>query len=114
MSQIRKHDKRYNTSLIRELQMALEGCTSNPGIIIQFFKNLALYGIDEALIYLRSYCCDTMIDEHVIPTRNRIVVALTRVRIHNAIREKIEVARNMDELNFWNGAAIEFQRIPIR
>jgi len=48
-----KMDLDRNTSWVRLIEMKLEGLSF--GIMIQFFRDWEIYGLREALIYLKGY-----------------------------------------------------------
>ena len=41
---------------VRHLEMLVDRVATNPGISIQFWSDVRLYGVDEAVTYLRRYC----------------------------------------------------------
>ena len=52
-SDIEKYDRTHNTSLLRELEMTLElGTNNNVPLQLQFFKDLQVYGLNEAITYV--------------------------------------------------------------
>ena len=66
----------------RELEMAVDS-TDCGAYAIQFFQDLSLYGIDEAVLYLRNFLGDKIGDKEaderimvrVLPTVKRIKAA---------------------------------------
>lgn len=50
------YDNKHRTSLRRELEMAVDAVvTFEPAYTMQFFKDVKLYGIDEAKTYLLRF-----------------------------------------------------------
>ena len=50
-----QEDAKEGTSYIRELEMTIDIGEIGSGICRQFFKDFAIYGLREALIYLEQY-----------------------------------------------------------
>lgn len=79
---ILQHDKDHATSLMRELEMAVDEVTFEAGVKIQFFDDLLLYGIDEAVKYHRGYVKDNeKVDRILIPVVNRVKSVIERDRL---------------------------------
>lgn len=51
---IEQYDAEHNKSLLRELEMLIDSICYDQGMVIQFFRDLKLYGIREAMAYLRQ------------------------------------------------------------
>jgi len=49
-----EHDLSSGTSWVRLLEMELESKVSN-GIMLQFFRDFEIYGLREAMLYLKGY-----------------------------------------------------------
>jgi hypothetical protein len=47
-----RYDGEHGTSLRRELEMAVEAGLSSAGYAVQFWRDMGLYGLDEAITYL--------------------------------------------------------------
>lgn len=54
LSKLQKYDKNHGTSIVRELEMIADSCITSPGYSIQFWRDVALYGIDEAIAYVMT------------------------------------------------------------
>ncbi len=54
LKEAQKMDLDRNTSWVRLIEMKLEGLR-NLGIMVQFFADWEIYGLREALIYLKGY-----------------------------------------------------------
>lgn len=54
LHQLQKLDADYGLSIVREIEMTVESAISERGYIIQFFTDARLYGMDEAILYVRN------------------------------------------------------------
>ncbi len=54
LNQLRKHDSDHDDSIMRELEMLVEGNLIITGYSIQFWQDVRLYGVDEAILYIRN------------------------------------------------------------
>ena len=53
---IHQHDLSHGSSLLRKLEMSLDSETNNQlSLTLQFFRDLKLYGLREAIVYLEGY-----------------------------------------------------------
>lgn len=55
LKDIYRLDDELDTAFIRELEMVLEYYAVEPGVVLQFFEDLRIYGLDEAIAYVQSY-----------------------------------------------------------
>lgn len=51
---LRNHDLEYDDDLVREIEMIVDSVLIQTGYAIQFWRDVAIYGIDEALLYLKN------------------------------------------------------------
>ena len=49
-----EYDRRKGTSLVRELEMEVDGALTTPHYSVQFWKDVRLYGLREAVAYVRN------------------------------------------------------------
>jgi len=62
--EIQDWDMKHNSSYIRELEMTLElGARNNVPLMMQFFRDMKVYGLDEAIVYAKGYEEDGELDE---------------------------------------------------
>jgi len=52
---MRAYDASHDSSLVRELEMAVDALTKSDGYSVQFWRDVELYGLREALIYLKEH-----------------------------------------------------------
>lgn len=58
LKQMQAHDLAKEDSTVRLIEMTVDGMLRDQGYALQFWKDVALYGIDEAVMYLKgSDCC---------------------------------------------------------
>lgn len=88
MHEIMQHDKVNADSILRELEMVVDRCTSETGGAIQFFTDLRLYGLDEAIVYLRKA-------KYFRPAENEELVKI-QAKIHKALRPRAGVGIDDD------------------
>lgn len=51
---LRKYDLDHDKSLVRELEMHVEAIATEPGWVIQFWRDMDTYGLKESITYLRN------------------------------------------------------------
>lgn len=51
---LKAHDAKTDDSLVRELEMAVDMAFTSPGYAIQFWQDVQLYGIWEAILYVKN------------------------------------------------------------
>jgi hypothetical protein len=51
---LRNLEEAHRESFVRELEMEVDGCIPEPGARVQFWKDVELYGIDEAILYVKN------------------------------------------------------------
>jgi hypothetical protein len=51
------YDERNDESTVRELEMLVDGCLMDQGYAIQFWRDMDLYGLREAILYLQRSDC---------------------------------------------------------
>lgn len=59
LAQIRAYDAaniKNESCLVRQLEMEVDYLTINDGYSVQFFRDLNLYGLREAIRYLKNHC----------------------------------------------------------
>ncbi len=74
---LEQHDRNQSDSTIRLLEMTVDNVVPETGYSVQFWQDVKLYGVDEAILYLK----DTVTDKQYISlteTWERIRNALTR------------------------------------
>lgn len=49
-----RYDAENDTSIVRELEMEVDSCITSPGYGVQFWHDVYLYGVDEAILYIRN------------------------------------------------------------
>lgn len=49
---LEKHDKDHNDSLVRLIEMKVDAFNLESGYRLQFWRDVKLYGVDEALSYV--------------------------------------------------------------
>lgn len=49
-----KHDRENDDCIVRQLEMCVDNTIITPGYSIQFWRDVALYGVEEAILYLRN------------------------------------------------------------
>lgn len=90
LREAQQRDLKNNTSWVRLIEMHLEGEVS-LGIMIQFFRDWEIYGLREALIYLRGYE-----EQGEIPKRTSDKLQVIADKIFNQFPESIT---SVTELN---------------
>ena len=55
LSTIEELDRKIRASNVRWLEMTLENYAMDQGVVLQFFTDLRIYGLREAMLYVRSY-----------------------------------------------------------
>lgn len=53
-TQLLDFDFNNGTSLIRELEMTVDQEITTPGYVPQFWRDVELYGVDEAILYVKN------------------------------------------------------------
>ena len=79
LGDIRALDRKKNFSNLRWLEMTIEQDALSQGVVLQFFRDLHLYGLNEAMAYVRSYAKKGEYREEIIPKIEEII-------------EKVEIA----------------------
>ena len=51
---LRKHDAEKDDCAVRELEMVVDDALTSPGYRPQFWTDVELYGVDEAILYVRN------------------------------------------------------------
>lgn len=51
---LRDHDLRHNDSVVRSLEMQVDAAINEAGYRLQFWRDVALYGVDEAILYVHN------------------------------------------------------------
>lgn len=54
LKNLQAHDQRTGDCAVRELEMAVDTACTVQGYQMQFFRDAALYGVDEAITYLAT------------------------------------------------------------
>lgn len=54
LQRLEDYDINNDTSIVRELEMTADAAIDVPGYSIQFWHDVALYGIDEAILYVKN------------------------------------------------------------
>jgi hypothetical protein len=85
---LREYDKANDTSIAREIEMAVDTA------ILQFWRDTSLYGLQEAVLYLRGYARQKLAD----PAKVEAVAKMVQTII-----DKIDPPRN-DVPRGWNFA----------
>ena len=57
LNELREMDRRDEASRIRLLEMAVDNVLEDSGYAIQFWRDVELYGVREALTYLKNSRC---------------------------------------------------------
>ena len=52
--QLQVYDWGHDTSIVRELEMTCDSVITPSSYIPQFWKDVQLYGVDEAILYVRN------------------------------------------------------------
>ena len=55
LSTIEELDRKIRASNVRWLEMTMENYAMDQGVVLQFFTDLRIYGLREAMLYVRSY-----------------------------------------------------------
>lgn len=79
MTELEKMDERFDTSMIREIEMTVDAIVTriNPIYGIQFWRDVQLYGIKEALMYLDNFIAKENKPTRFIAERNELGRMLT-------------------------------------
>lgn len=72
---LRDYDLRRDDSVVRQLEMQVDAAINEAGYRLQFWKDVALYGVDEAILYVRNGGYGNA--DAIAETWNRIKVRLT-------------------------------------
>lgn len=51
---LKKYDADNGASVVRQLEMEADMAITSPGYPIQFWKDVQLYGVDEAILYVKN------------------------------------------------------------
>lgn len=51
LSMLQSHDEAKGDSVVRELEMAVDGACNTPGYPVQFWNDVRIYGVEEAIQY---------------------------------------------------------------
>ncbi len=54
LNQLRQHDRDCDDSIVRELEMIVESHLYKSDYALQFWSDVRLYGVDEAILYVRN------------------------------------------------------------
>ena len=54
LSTLELHDKENDDSVVRELEMCVDNVVPSVGYSIQFWRDVRLYGVAEAILYLKD------------------------------------------------------------
>lgn len=59
---LEKYDAENDASIIRELEMSVDSVIRDIEYSVQFWKDVRLYGVEEAILYLENnyHNCDTV------------------------------------------------------
>ncbi|MBT7185740.1 MAG: hypothetical protein HN831_05370 [Waddliaceae bacterium] len=79
LTTIEELDRKIHASNTRWLEMTIEHYALSQGVVLQFFRDLHLYGLNEAMAYVRSYAKKGEYREEIIPKIEEII-------------EKVEIA----------------------
>ncbi len=52
--ELQKHDLAHDTTIVRELEMTCDSVITPSDYVPQFWKDAQVYGIDEAILYVRN------------------------------------------------------------
>jgi hypothetical protein len=52
--QLRTFDLAYQNEVVRRLEMAVDLAIHDRGYILQFWRDTKLYGVDEAILYVKN------------------------------------------------------------
>lgn len=55
LNKLKKYDSDNFTSIVREIEMTLDILTSDTSVIMQFWTDVELYSVTEALQYAEQY-----------------------------------------------------------
>lgn len=53
-TKLSKIDKETDKCVLRQLDMAVSATITSPGYGIQFWKDVSLYGVDEAILFVKN------------------------------------------------------------
>lgn len=65
-------DEAHDTSFVREIEMTVDTYMKNNGRNIQFWKDVQLYGIHEALMFLKNDGFDEKVETDVLAILTRM------------------------------------------
>lgn len=51
---LQKHDTEKDDSVVRKLEMSVDSVVKDIGYSIQFWQDVKIYGVDEAILYLEN------------------------------------------------------------
>lgn len=51
---LKAHDRATDDCTVRELEMHVDSVLTSPGYSIQFWRDAELYGVDEAILYVKN------------------------------------------------------------
>lgn len=51
---LRDHDLRHDSSIVRQLEMQVDAAINEAGYRLQFWRDVSLYGVDEAILYVHN------------------------------------------------------------
>ena len=54
LHEMQKHDEVNRDETVRELEMIADGAITSSGYPVQFWQDVQLYGVDEAILYVRN------------------------------------------------------------
>jgi hypothetical protein len=49
---LEQHDIKKDDSVVRQLEMIVDSCITSPGYTLQFWTDVRVYGVDEAILYV--------------------------------------------------------------
>lgn len=49
-----RHDLEHDDCVVRQLEMEVDAAITSPGYAVQFWRDVRLYGMDEAILYVRN------------------------------------------------------------
>ena len=82
-SEIQEFDLENGTSFIRELEMDIEiGSKNNNPLVQQFFKDLRVYGLMEAILYVEGYEDDDLYKPGTTDTLKEVAERYKKAKIH--------------------------------